>query len=521
MLKKVLTGMSAMFLIPVILLSIFLWQDYTSTLDDTKPKLDRVYGIYYFGPDDRLAVLAESSEGFNAVIFDDQQKIVKEIELRSDIHRQVAAAYQQGKLVFVTNHTGEAFQIYAVDSSGESEELTGGKLKLPSFLSSNVYEWRGRLLITGKVEDSTLTFSQLHNGQLRSVPLVAGDYLPARATRVSMVSGSFSDKYPIPMLELNLKNDTAGYASALLDKNNRLQVALRREDDRNSFEAEKRAAEQFAQHFGVSTERLLKVSGDYPKQTYYYNAGTDQMGELLKTPKPVYQAHIYMLNDTESLVIGSTTEDELDGSLIGYVYDEKTEALKDITNLLPELVYNDLEHDKLMFFKENDSDKLYYTLKEKSAGVLSTATGTVGTVTSDAIKSWDTSTAASQVSLHTFWHHLMAFNAITINWMIWVLISAILILVIPVSVMVVRLNRRRQLAEGVVLQGTVVAISETGLYINNRPQLKYRIRFEDEGQITEVYVAKVTSYLDSLKIGSLVKISYNRRKHKALFIDTN
>jgi len=442
MLSKVMAGLSAMFLIPGVLLSIFLWQDYSSTLNDAKPKLYRIYGIYYFGPDDRLAVLAESSEGFDAVIFDNQQNIVQEIELKSDIHRQVAAAYQQGKLVFVTNNTGETAQIYAVDPSGESEELTGGKLRLSSFLSSNVYAWRGRVLITGTAEDSTLSFSQLHNGQLRTVPLVAGDYLPARATSVSMVSRSFNDKYPIPMLELSLKNDTVGYASALLDKKNMLQVTWYREDNRNSFEAEKRAAEQFAQHFGVSLERLLKVSGDYPKQTYYYNARTDQMGEQLKTPKPVYQARIYLLNDMESLVIGSTTEDELDGSLIGYVYDEKKATFKDVTSLLPELVYQDLEQDKLMFFKENDSEKLYYTLKEKSAGVLNTATGTVDTITADTVGSWDVSTAASQVSLQTFWHHLMAFNPITINWLIWILSFAILMLIILASAIRVKASRR-------------------------------------------------------------------------------
>ncbi|EJW15188.1 hypothetical protein M5X00_07140 [Paenibacillus alvei] len=61
-------------------------------------------------------------------------------------------------------------------------------------------------------------------------------------------------------------------------------------------------------------------------------------------------------------------------------------------------------------------------------------------------------------------------------------------------------------------------MEETGTYINNQPLVRFTVRFTDEGQTKEVAIKKVLSFLNGVKVGDPVVISYNRRKNSAVFV---
>ncbi len=61
---------------------------------------------------------------------------------------------------------------------------------------------------------------------------------------------------------------------------------------------------------------------------------------------------MYPLNDRETLIAGSTTKDEAEGHVLGYLYDEKTKQFTDVSAIVSLIPYEDLKSDLLHFYKE-------------------------------------------------------------------------------------------------------------------------------------------------------------------------
>lgn len=76
----------------------------------------------------------------------------------------------------------------------------------------------------------------------------------------------------------------------------------------------------------------------------------------------------------------------------------------------------------------------------------------------------------------------------------------------------------RQIQAGIPVHGRIRSMQETGLYVNEQPMVRFVVEFEDEGRLKEVEIKQVISFLNPLKTGDPVRISYNRKKHKAVFI---
>lgn len=71
---------------------------------------------------------------------------------------------------------------------------------------------------------------------------------------------------------------------------------------------------------------------------------------------------------------------------------------------------------------------------------------------------------------------------------------------------------------GVLIQGTVINLAETGMLVNEQPQVRLTVRFTDQGQSKEVQIRQVISYLNPIRPGDQVMISYNRSKHTAILV---
>ncbi|MCZ4141240.1 hypothetical protein BZG17_25745, partial [Escherichia coli] len=109
--------------------------------------------------------------------------------------------------------------------------------------------------------------------------------------------------------------------SGILDENERPEVKVK-SAEQGTFDARDEAGLQFATPFGIDVSRLIRIDGAKGNQARFYNAQSEEWGELVPTPKPLYCAKVVLLNDEEVLIAGTDTENGQE-QLAGYVYNEK------------------------------------------------------------------------------------------------------------------------------------------------------------------------------------------------------
>lgn len=513
---------SLIFLFPVILLSVFLWRDYTREVDELNDNPPELAEIYYFDEGRKAVAVSfkEYRENMQLQLFDaGTGELLKEGEILSNIHGQLVASYQNGSLVINSHAQSKGLQVNVLDASGNLQELAQSTLDIPTFLGSDMKSWRGRLIIAGDTMGSALYVAQIQDGKLEMVNLNTEGLFPARPERIAEVRDSFDQGMAVPMYKVSLVNDRTAYISGILDENKQPVVMLQPEEG-TSFDAEEQAAEQFAQHFALDDTKLVRVNGNFPEQAHFYNASTGDWGSAVPTPQPVYQARVFTLNNEEVLIAGSSTEDEQDGQVIGYLMQEQTGQFTDISSLAGQLSYEELMQTETTFYKESGSSKLYYSAEGKSAGIMDVASQAVQHLTEDQMQQWRFADLRT-VSLKSFWAHLLEGGALVINWVVWVAITLFMLISLILAPKLVNRVNKSALANGEIRQGTIVAMRETGLYINERPQVEFRVRFEDQGQTREVAIKKVISFLEGIREGDPVMISYNRKRNKAVFLTSD
>lgn len=519
--KSGLSLMNLVFFIPAIILSVLVWNDYNgymTNIDDHLPSLD---GLYFLDEGRKAVGLSDERGGtrYRVHLFDAAAgTIIEETKVRSNIHGPLdAASYQQGGVIIPTYDDSLGLQLNFFRPSGEVDELAQGTLQVPGYLSSGVYSWRGRLIITGETPDSALYLAQVKEGKLDTVHLNSPDLLHARPVRLMEVHGSFDNDQPLPIFEVDLKDDRTVYISGILDEKNQPALLMQTEEE-TSFDARDKAGARFARHFGIDNTKLVKADTRYPGQAHFYNAAEEKWGGAVPTPKPVYQAKVFLLNDREVLVAGSSAEDELNGSILGYVFNEKNGGFTDVTGLVGQLAYEDLRNAKMRFFKELDSDMLYFSMEQKSAGAFNVKNRTAQVVTTEQAKRWLLLDGEDRISLRSFWNYVRQGDALVVNWAVWLVLPVLSYIGLAVLVRILRSKQSRQIAEGNILPGTILRMEETGVYVNEQPQVRFTVRFEDEGRMKEVAIKKVISFLNEVKVGDPVVISYNQQKNSAVFV---
>lgn len=510
------------FLFPVILLSIFLWRDYTKEIEDLNDNPPEIAEIYYFDEGHKAVAVSfkEYRENMQLQMFDAATgQLLKEGEILSDIHGQLVASYQNDSLVITSHVQSRGLQVNVLDSSGNLQELAQSRLDIPTFLSSDMKLWRGRLIVAGDMMGTALYVAQIEDGKLEMVNLNAEGLFPARPERVAEVRDSFDQGMAVPMYKVDLVNDRTAYISGILDQNQQPVVMMQPEEG-SSFEAEEQAAAQFAQHFNLDATKLVRVNSSFPEQAHYYNASTDDWGSVVPTPQPVYQARVFTLNSEEVLIAGSSTEDEQDGQVIGYLLHEQNGQFTEVSSLVAQLSYEELMQTETAFYKETGSSKLYYSAQGKSAGMMDVENQAVQHLTEDQMQQWRFADR-STVSLQSFWAYLLEGGALVINWLVWVLIISFMFISLIFAPKIANKVNKSAIANGEIRQGTIVGMRETGLYVNERPQVEFRVRFDDGGQMREVAIKKVISFLEGIREGDSVMISYNRKRNKAIFLTSD
>lgn len=99
-----------------------------------------------------------------------------------------------------------------------AQRAGAGSFDIPTFLSSDGHEWRGRLLFAGADKSSAVHVAEVSQAQLHYANLNGSAGLPARPVSIREASFSFMDGYQLPFYELGLKDGRTAYASALFGK---------------------------------------------------------------------------------------------------------------------------------------------------------------------------------------------------------------------------------------------------------------------------------------------------------------
>ncbi|MHA6528836.1 hypothetical protein [Paenibacillus sp. BAC0078] len=520
--KRAVSLINLVFLIPVILLSFFMWNDYKSyikNIDNYLPSLESTYmldegkKLIGFSNDDRFG------EQYQVYLFDtNTETIIKETTIRTNFQSGLGpAAYQQDGIIIPTYDDTLGLQMNYFHSTGEVEELAQGTMHLPPSWSSNVYSWRGRLIVAGESPSSEWYVAQVKDGKLDKVNLGEKELLPSRPVRIDEVHGSFQNDQAVPIFSVSLKDDRTAFVSGILDPKGDLSVLLKKKDE-GTFAAQDRAGVHFAKIFGFNNAKLVRENGNYPEEASFYNANEKHWGTAVPTPKPVYQARIFLLNDEELLIAGSTAEDELNGTVIGYVFNEKSGKFQDATVLLKQLPYENLKNSKSEFHKQLGSDILYYRGGDLAVGYADLKIQKAKVLSSGQVEGWMVTEDETKVSIQSFWNYAKQGGAILINWAVWVIIILVSFLGLAIAPRMFVRSKMKKIRDGQHIQGRIMGMQESGVYVNERPMIQFIVQFEDEGQMKEVEIKQVISYLNPVQIGDTVMISYNRKKHKAVFI---
>lgn len=511
--------MRSVFLIPVVLLTFFVWRDYSGEVEDINNTPPSLSGLYYLDEGNKIAVLNEGEDwNLNLQLFDAKSKeLLKEEVIPSNVHKQVVAAYQQDKLVISTYDDKTKLQVNMIDPSGAKTTLTQGELLIPTFLTNDMRVWRNTLFVAGHTVDDDMYIAQIRDGKLTKVILDKGDLLPIRPESIRLLPGLQDQGQIIPMYELSLIDDRTAYISGILD-DNQLPVVVLQQEDENPFAAQDRAAAEFAKHFKFNMTKRISNNVKFPSQAQYYNAETKQWEEDVPTPKPVYLTKIHTLNEAETLIVGSSAKDEREGSRLGYIFNNQTGQFSDVTSLVSAFSYEDLDHGNVSFYKNLSNDVMYYNQQGLSAGMINIATGSAERITATEVQQWLNVTVGS-ISWASFLEYIRSWNALVINWVVWVGITLFSTLGLIVGPKTAQRSREKKLARGVLCQGTIMDMKETGLYVNERPQVQFTVQFQDEGTMKQVEIKQVISFLAPVSIGDPVMISYDRKRHRAIFVN--
>ncbi|MNO48388.1 hypothetical protein D3C76_387220 [compost metagenome] len=516
--KGAITLGNLVFLVPVILLSYFMWNDYKEYIDEYQPSFE---SLYMLDGGKKLIGLAKHPVGeqYDVYLFDtDKENIIKDTTVHTNFQAGLGpATYQQDGIIIPTYDDSYGLQINYFHPTGKVEELAQGTMHLPASWRSNVYSWRGRLIVAGGSENSEWYIAQVKDGKLGKVNLGEKDLLPARPVRIDEVHESFKNDKAVPLFSVDLKDDRTAFISGILSENGDLSVLLQNKDE-GTFAAQDRAVAQFAKVFGFNNGKLVRENGNYPEEASFYNANENHWGNPVPTPNPVYQARVFLLNDEEVLIAGSTAKDELKGTVIGYVFNEKSGKFLDATVLLEQLSYENLKNDQTEFYKKLGSDVLYYRGGDITAGYIDMEIQKAKVLSSDQVEKWMLTEAKNKVSIQSFWNYIKQGGAIVINWAVWVFIILVSFLGIAIAPRLYVNSNKKKVRDGQHIQGRIKDMEESGLYVNERPQVRFIVQFEDEGLMKEVEIKQVISYLNPIHIGDTVMISYNRKKHKAVFI---
>lgn len=505
------------FFIPAIILSVLVWNHYQDDLSDGKVTEYDVKGMFTFDEGKRVVSAVSKDQQLHFAMYDPQSgKRISEWTTESDTFHEMLPSIQGNNLLLALKNKEGQLLIEKLTPSGEKKELIKQNLQIPSFLKTNTYQWNGRLVFTGEMEGAATVLGELKNGQFFHVHNLNKLNLPARPVSIDAVMNSFRGQTPIPIFELTLKNDQKAYVSGVSNDKHQLGVYVSKNAEPFSLIKDK-VEKQLAKTIGTSQNFAVAVESNYPKRPRKVKADGG-LGEVVPTPKPIYQTFIYQLNEEEVLLVGSTAKDEAKGKLTGYIYNHRTNKTTSVSKLFQSFSYENLNREGLFFHKNVKSDWIYYSFENQLTGAFETKSKELKEFPLQKVISIENASPAHQTSVDTFTQYVMKGGPLILNWAIWILIPLLLFVLAIFLPPILRLVRRNKIKDSVILEANIVSVKETGTYINEQPVVSMRLQFEYEGQRIEKTVKTVVSYTQIPQPGQRIVIHYDPKKKKAMLL---
>lgn len=504
------------FFIPAIILSVLVWNHYQDDLSDGKVTENNVKRIFTFDEGERVVSAVSKDQQLHVEMYDPHsEKRISGWTATSDPFQEMWPSIQGNNLLLSFKNKDGQLMIEKLSPNGEKKELAQQKLQIPSFLNTNTYQWNGRLVFTGEMEGAAAVIGELKNGQFY-VHNLNELKLPARPVSMDAVMNSFRGQTPIPIFEVALKNDQKAYVSGISNEKHQLGLYVSKNAEPFSL-VEDTVEQRLQKTIGSSQNFAVAVESEYPKRVRKVNA-EGRLGEVVSTPKPIYQTYVYQLNEEEVLIAGSTAKDEAKGKLTGYIYNHRTNKAVSASKLFQSLSYGSLQKEGLSFNKNVKSDWLYYSFDNQLTGAFETKSKELKEFPLQKVISIENASPAHQTSVDTFMQYVMKGGPLILNWAIWILIPLLLFVLAIFLPPILRLVRRNKIKDSVTLQAYIVSVKETGTYINEQPVVSMRLQFEYEGQSIEKTVKTVVSYTQIPQPGQPIAIHYDPKKQKAMLL---
>ncbi len=505
------------FFIPAIILSFLVWNHYQDDLSAGKATQYDIRRIFTFDEGKRVVSAVSKDQQLRFVMYEPQSgKIISEWTTESDTFNEMLPSIQGNNLLLALKNKEGQLLIEKLTPSGEKKELIKQNLQIPSFLKTNTYQWNGRLVFTGEMEGAAIVLGELKNGQFFHVHNLNKLKLPARPVSIDAVMNSFRGQTPIPIFELTLKNDQKAYVSGVSNDKHQLGVYVSKNAEPFSLIKDK-VEKQLAKTIGTSQNFAVAVESNYPKRPRKVNA-EGGLGEVVPTPKPIYQTFIYQLNEEEVLLVGSTAKDEAKGKLTGYIYNHRTNKTTSVSKLFQSFSYENLNREGLFFHKNVKSDWIYYSFENQLTGAFETKSKQLKEFPLQKVISIENASPAHQTSFDTFMQYVMKGGPLILNWALWLFIPLLLFVLAIFLPPILRLVRNNKIKDSVTLEANIVSVKETGTYLNEQPIIKMQLQFQYDGQNIEKTVKTVVSYTQIPQAGQRIAILYNPQKKKAMLL---
>ncbi|WP_258182071.1 MULTISPECIES: hypothetical protein [Bacillus] len=504
------------FFIPAIIISFMVWNHYQDDLSDGKVTEYDVKRIFTFDEGKRVVSAVSKDQQLHFGMYDPQSgKRISEWTTESDTFNEMFPSIQGNNLLLALKNKEGQLLIEKITPSGEKKELVQQKIEIPSFLKTNTYQWNGQLVFTGEMEGAAAVLGELKNGQFH-VHNLNELKLPARPVSMDVVMNSFRGQTPIPIFELTLKNDQKAYVSGISNEKHQLGVYVSKNADPFSL-IEDTVEQRLQKKIGSSQNFAVAVESNYPKRARKVNA-EGRLGEVVPTPKPIYQTYIYQLNEEEVLIAGSTAKDEAKGKLTGYIYNHRTNKATSASKLFQSLSYESLQREELTFNKNVKSDWIYYSFDNQLTGAYETTSSQLKEFPLKKVISIENASPAHQTSVDTFMQYVMKGGPLILNWAIWLFIPLLLFVLAIFLPPILRLVRNNKIKDSVTLEANIVSVKETGTYINEQPLVKMQLQFQYDGENIEKTVKTVVSFTQIPQPGQRIAILYNPKKKKAMLL---
>lgn len=392
------------FFVPAMILTVQIWNDYRGGVMSVQDQYSNLTGMYYLDGGNKIVALTDEMDGEYSRLHmyeANTGNLIKEQMIRANSQGPLAATtYQNNGVIIPTLDSSQSLQLTHVRDTGEVAELARSTMQLDTPWAG-VHAWRGRLIVNGETQGSTTYLAEVRDAEVKLVILNSPDVLPSDPENISDLDVSFKNELPVPVFEVVLEHGRRAHVSGILQQDGLPAVKIQSEDV-GIFLAQEQASNMFAKSFGVDNTRLVRAEDSNPKQVRFYNAKTNEWGSVVNTPKPVYQASVFLLNDQEVFIVGSSMEAEKQGEVRGYIYNEKKKSFIDTGAMVGHLTYEDLKNTDVEFYKALEDDTLYYSDGDQVAGAMNVETGLVHMQTKDQMLEWIKAANDGQLSFRGF-----------------------------------------------------------------------------------------------------------------------